>query len=109
MKKYKTKLNNTIRLSRHEQVCLIRLRFERYFSHHRDPWEYFSVIIIIREDMLLVMWAGFWMISFKENVWYGSLYLDTKREPKFLKSSDWLSLRINISFSRRLILKSPRK
>ena len=59
--------------------------------------------------MLLDMWAGFWMISFKENVWYGSLYLDTKREPKFLKSSDWLSLRINISFSRRLILKSPRK
>ena len=25
---------NTISLSRHEQVCLIRLRFERYFSHH---------------------------------------------------------------------------
>ena len=24
-----------ISLSRHEQVCLIRLRFERYFSHHR--------------------------------------------------------------------------
>ena len=27
--------NNTIILSRHEQVCLMRLRFERYFSHHR--------------------------------------------------------------------------
>ena len=27
--------NNTISLSRHEQVCLMRLRFERYFSHHR--------------------------------------------------------------------------
>ena len=26
---------NTISLSRHEQVCLMRLRFERYFSHHR--------------------------------------------------------------------------
>ena len=26
---------NNISLSRHEQVCLIRLRFERYFSHHR--------------------------------------------------------------------------
>ena len=24
----------TINLSRHEQICLIRLRFERYFSHH---------------------------------------------------------------------------
>ena len=26
---------NTIDLSRHGQVCLTRLRFERYFSHHR--------------------------------------------------------------------------
>ena len=26
----------TISLLRHEQVCLMRLRFERYFSHHRD-------------------------------------------------------------------------
>ena len=55
------------------------------------------------------MRVGFWMISFKENVWHGSLYLDTKGEPKFLKSSDWLSLRINVSSSRRLRLKSPRK
>ena len=31
-----TNTNNTISLSRHEQVCLMRLRFERYFSHHRD-------------------------------------------------------------------------
>ena len=28
-------VHNTISLSRHEQVCLIRLPFERYFSHHR--------------------------------------------------------------------------
>ena len=28
-------LHNTISLSRHEQVCLMRLRFERYFFHHR--------------------------------------------------------------------------
>ena len=27
-------VHNTISLSRHEQVCLIRLRFERYFSYH---------------------------------------------------------------------------
>ena len=26
----------TINLSRHEQICLIRLRFERYFAHHRE-------------------------------------------------------------------------
>ena len=29
-------VHNTISLSRHEQVCLMRLRFERYFSHHRE-------------------------------------------------------------------------
>ena len=28
-------VHNTISLSRDEQVCLIRLGFERYFSHHR--------------------------------------------------------------------------
>ena len=27
---------NTISSSLHEQVCLMRLRFERYFSHHRQ-------------------------------------------------------------------------
>ena len=27
--------HNIISLSRHEQVCLMRLRFERYFSHHQ--------------------------------------------------------------------------
>ena len=28
-------VHNTMGLSRHEQVCLIRLRIERYFSHHQ--------------------------------------------------------------------------
>ena len=28
-------VHNKISLSRHEQVCLMRLRFERYFSHQR--------------------------------------------------------------------------
>ena len=28
-------VHNTISLSCHEQVCLMRLRFERYFSYHR--------------------------------------------------------------------------
>ena len=32
---YKVSKADTKSLSRHEQVCLIRLRFERYFSHHR--------------------------------------------------------------------------
>ena len=29
-------VHNTISLSRHERVCLMRLRFERYFSDHRE-------------------------------------------------------------------------
>ena len=29
-------VHNAISLSCHEQVCLIRLPFERYFSHHRE-------------------------------------------------------------------------
>ena len=29
-------VHNTISLSRHEQTYLIRLLFERFFSHHRD-------------------------------------------------------------------------
>ena len=29
---------NKISLSRHEQVCLSGLRFERYFSHHRAKY-----------------------------------------------------------------------
>ena len=28
-------VHNTISLSRHEQVCLIRLSFKKYLSHHR--------------------------------------------------------------------------
>ena len=32
-------VHNNISLSRHEQVCLMRLRFERYFSHHRADGE----------------------------------------------------------------------
>ena len=27
-------VHSTIRLSRHEQICVMRLRFERYFYHH---------------------------------------------------------------------------
>ena len=29
-------VHNTISLSREEQVCVMRLRFERYFSHPDD-------------------------------------------------------------------------
>ena len=43
------------------------------------------------------------MISFKENVWDNFLYLDVKGRFKFLKSSDWFSLRTNLPFTMRLI------
>ena len=55
------------------------------------------------------MRVGSWMISFKEIVWHDYLYLDTEGEFKFLKSSDCFSLKTNLSFSRKVILKSPRK
>ena len=39
-------VHNIISLSWHKQVCLIRLRFERYFSHH---WEkYLSKFSLIK-------------------------------------------------------------
>ena len=31
--------HNTVSLLRHEQVCLIRLHFEIYFSHHWTRWK----------------------------------------------------------------------
>ena len=39
-------VHNTISLSRHEQVCLMRLRFERCFSHHR-AYKYLHLHLII--------------------------------------------------------------
>ena len=37
-------LSNTISLSGHEQVCLMRLRFKSYFSHHRKKAKVFLCI-----------------------------------------------------------------
>ena len=39
---YLFSVHNAISLSCHEQVCLMRLRFERYFSHHRPNKRSFS-------------------------------------------------------------------
>ena len=50
-------IHNTIRLSRHEQVCLSDLRFERYFSYHRAKYTIMSHI-------------------FKENMW---AFTETKK------------------------------
>ena len=37
--------NITISLSRHEQVCLIRVRFKRYFSHQEQEWIHINHVI----------------------------------------------------------------
>ena len=37
-------IHNTISLSCHDQVCLSKLRFERYFSHHQGMWMIMSHI-----------------------------------------------------------------
>ena len=42
-------------------------------------------------------------------IWHNLLYLDIKGKFKFLKSSAWFSLRTNLSFRSRSILKSQRK
>ena len=42
--------------------------------------------------MVVAMRVGSSMISFKENVWHNSLYLDIQGQFKFLKTSDWFSL-----------------
>ena len=34
-----------ISLSRHEQVCLIRVRFKRYFSHQEQEWIHINHVI----------------------------------------------------------------
>ena len=36
--------NNTISLSRHEQVSSIRLQFKRYFSHHQATNDYVTYL-----------------------------------------------------------------
>ena len=48
-------VHNTISLSHHEQVCLIRIFFERYLSHHRARWEkYLSNRSLIMADSSLL-------------------------------------------------------
>ena len=58
-------VHNAISLSRHEQVCLIRLRFERYFSHHRTRWweKYLSkssLNILVHDVINLLYFDLYW-------------------------------------------------
>ena len=76
---YKTlSLNNTISLSRHEQVCLIRPCFERYFSHHQDERsisqcqeKYLLKRSPIKHtcswcDKLIVLWTLYYKLPFNQ-------------------------------------------
>ena len=42
--------HSIISLSHHEQVCLMRLRFERHFSHH---WAMLMILMLIQKHLIL--------------------------------------------------------
>ena len=44
---YLISVHNAISLSRHEQVCLIRLHFERHFSHHQTKCFFWPDLLTI--------------------------------------------------------------
>ena len=78
-------VHNTISLSRHEQVCLIRLRFERYFSDHRVRWreKYLSKRSLIKDtcswcDKLIVLQPEH---SFAKEWHYFSVFKKRYRKP----------------------------
>ena len=48
-------VHNTISLSPHEQVCLIRLRYERYFSHHHSKSRLIKHICSWRDKLLILL------------------------------------------------------
>ena len=61
IKTLKAKIYNTINLSRHEQVCLSRLRFERYFSDHgRNISRNVAYLSIHVHDVMNVLYYEYW-------------------------------------------------
>ena len=60
-------VQNTISLSRHEQVCLMRLRFERYFSHHTSRrWEkYLSKRSLIKHTYYVCFYKSHNQVTIK--------------------------------------------
>ena len=72
-------VHNTISLSRHEQVCLIRICFEGYFFHKSWSWH----------DKLTVLWETYFMKNHTQNL-SEKLVRDS-----FLKNQNWGYLWIN--------------
>ena len=56
--------NNTISLSCHEQVCLLRLRFQKYFSHQPDDGRSISQSVaslnMLAHDMINLLYYEHW-------------------------------------------------
>ena len=65
-------LHNTISLSRPEQACLMRLRFGRYFSHHRT---YDGRSISRNVALLIYLFITWW--TYFIIVWLVSLYISS--------------------------------
>ena len=105
-----TSHTSTISLSRHEQVCLMRLRFERYFSHHRAWWweKYLSKRSLIKHtcswrDKLIVLWtlnreAKIFLrkvIQAQENFWVGAWQLQAvltlNNHANILSINEWFT------------------
>ena len=94
---------NTISLSRHEQVCLSGLRFERYFSHHRAWWweKYLSKRSPLkhtcsRRDKLIVLLLPMFVerlqfVVFGFACWF-SLWYNSKLRPDLFCISLWYCL-----------------
>ena len=52
-------VHNTISLSLHEQVCLMRLHFKRYFSHHgRSISRNVASLNILVHDVINLLYYG---------------------------------------------------
>ena len=51
-------VHNTISLSCHKQVCLIRPRFGRYFSHHWGTYVYPHVVVVVLYQTLHEKWES---------------------------------------------------
>ena len=63
---------DTISLSRHEQVCLMRLRFERYFSHDgRSISRNIASLNILVHDVINLLYYEHWTDKRKYFYVYG--------------------------------------
>ena len=92
----------TISLSCHEQVCLSGLRFERYFSHHRE--KYLSKHSPLKHtcswhDKLIVLWILNRQAKISLRIWYFSPLAFKWFSPNHLKGFFVQSNNLRIIFN----------